>query len=179
MINTKDSDEEKRKKSSEELKLEGNKAFQDGAYQLAEEYFTSAILQWDRNHVLFNNRALARISQNKVKYNSAGIFFLGKGSIGSFSWAFFAEDLTAYIEAIDSGTLQEPGTQHGTETKNSLLFLFFSFPKQLRMVWWQSSSSRIIWRRQSFWLGPQPPLGKALLLLVFEYLFKEFYRVHS
>jgi hypothetical protein len=68
VINTKDSDEEKRKKSSEELKLAGNKAFQYGAYQLAEEYFTSAILHWDRNHVLYNNRALARISQNKVKY---------------------------------------------------------------------------------------------------------------
>jgi hypothetical protein len=68
VINTKDSDEEKRKRNAEELKLAGNKAFQDGAYQLAEEYFTSAILQWDRNHVLYNNRALARISQNKVKY---------------------------------------------------------------------------------------------------------------
>ncbi len=74
MINTKDSDEEKRKRNSEELKLAGNKAFQDGAYQLAEEYFTSAILHWDRNHVLYNNRALARISQNKVKHNSAEFF---------------------------------------------------------------------------------------------------------
>jgi hypothetical protein len=74
VINTKDSDEEKRKRNSEELKLAGNKAFQDGAYQLAEEYFTSAILQWDRNHVLYNNRALARISQNKVKHNSAEFF---------------------------------------------------------------------------------------------------------
>jgi hypothetical protein len=84
VINTKDSDEEKRKRNSEELKLAGNKAFQDGAYQLAEEFFTSAILQWDRNHVLYNNRALARISQTKVKYYLRN-FFLRKGFSRSFS----------------------------------------------------------------------------------------------
>jgi len=78
VINTKDSDEEKRQRNAEELKLAGNKAFQDGAYQLAEEYFTSAILQWDRNHVLYNNRALARISQNKVKYYFRKRVILGR-----------------------------------------------------------------------------------------------------
>ncbi len=61
----------------------------------------------------------------------------------------------------DSGTVQSAGTQHGTETKNLLLFPFFSFLKQWRMVWWQSSSSRIIWRRQLFLPGPQLPLGKG------------------
>ncbi len=66
MINTKESEEERRRSKSEELKSAGNQAFQNGDYQLAEEYFTSAILQWDQNYVLFNNRALARISQNKV-----------------------------------------------------------------------------------------------------------------
>jgi hypothetical protein len=66
VINTKDTEEEKRRKESEELRCAGNKAFQNGAYQLAEEYYTSAILQWDRNHVLFNNRALVRIKLNKV-----------------------------------------------------------------------------------------------------------------
>ena len=66
VINTQESAEEKRRKESEELRRAGNAAFQNGAYQRAEEYYTSAILQWGQNHVLFNNRALARISQSPV-----------------------------------------------------------------------------------------------------------------
>ena len=66
VINTQESAAEKRRKESEELRRAGNAAFQNGAYQRAEECYTSAILQWDQNHVLFNNRALARISLKKV-----------------------------------------------------------------------------------------------------------------
>lgn len=45
----------------------GNKSFRGGDYKLAEEYYTSAILKYEENHVLFTNRAQARLRQDKFQ----------------------------------------------------------------------------------------------------------------
>ena len=45
----------------------GNKSFRGGDYKLAEEYYTSAILKYEDNHVLFTNRAQARLRQDKFQ----------------------------------------------------------------------------------------------------------------
>ena len=62
-----ESKEEKRKKCSEELKNAGNAAFHEKNYSRAEEYYTSAILQWDKNHVIFTNRAQTRIKLGRYQ----------------------------------------------------------------------------------------------------------------
>ena len=41
--------------------LKGNDAFKSGDWKTAKELYTSAIMQYDRNHVLFTNRAQAEI----------------------------------------------------------------------------------------------------------------------
>merc|ERR1712223_993960 len=56
VINNKDSIKEKCKKLSEEYKIKGNEAFKQG-----KELYTSAILEYDGNHVIFTNRAQAEI----------------------------------------------------------------------------------------------------------------------
>ena len=67
VINNKDVEEEKRKIESEEIKQLGNEAFRAGDYRLAEDYYTSALMKNKQNHVLFTNRAQARLRQNKFK----------------------------------------------------------------------------------------------------------------
>ena len=47
-INTKEVTEEKRRKNSEDIKMMGNEAFRSGNFKQAEEYYTSALLQWDK-----------------------------------------------------------------------------------------------------------------------------------
>jgi len=61
IINNNGSVEEKCKKLSEEYKVQGNEAFKQGNYKKAKELYTSAILQFDGNHVIFTNRAQAEI----------------------------------------------------------------------------------------------------------------------
>merc|ERR1712223_19652 len=61
IINSKDSIKEKCKKLSEEYKIKGNEAFKQGNYKQAKELYTSAILEYDGNHVIFTNRAQAEI----------------------------------------------------------------------------------------------------------------------
>ena len=48
VINTKEVEEEARKKKSEEMKELGNNSFRSGEFQRAEEYYTSALLQYDQ-----------------------------------------------------------------------------------------------------------------------------------
>ena len=47
VINTKETQEEARRKKSEEIKVMGNTSFRAGDYKQAEEYYTSALLQYD------------------------------------------------------------------------------------------------------------------------------------
>lgn len=61
VINNKETEEEKRKKKSDNLKSLGNQAFQEGHFEKAVEYYTSAIMEFDSNPVLFTNRAQAQI----------------------------------------------------------------------------------------------------------------------
>ncbi|CAB4063540.1 unnamed protein product [Lepeophtheirus salmonis] len=49
--------EEKRKKLSEEFRKLGNESFRSQDFVTAKEYYSSAILQYDQNPILFNNRA--------------------------------------------------------------------------------------------------------------------------
>ena len=67
MINSKEAEEDKRKRESEESKELGNKAFRSSDYTLAEEFYSSAILKYKGNHVLFTNRAQARLRQGKFQ----------------------------------------------------------------------------------------------------------------
>ena len=48
VINNKEVEEEARKKRSEEMKELGNNSFRTGKFQEAEEYYTSALLQYDQ-----------------------------------------------------------------------------------------------------------------------------------
>ena len=48
VINTKESDEEARIKQSEKIKKMGNTSFRAGNFAQAEEYYTSAILQFEK-----------------------------------------------------------------------------------------------------------------------------------
>jgi tetratricopeptide (TPR) repeat protein len=52
---------EKRQRLSNEFKTSGNECFRNEEWGRAVEYYTSAILQWDDNPVLFTNRAQAHI----------------------------------------------------------------------------------------------------------------------
>ncbi|TRY70549.1 hypothetical protein TCAL_04477 [Tigriopus californicus] len=61
VINNKEVEEDRRKKKSDNLKRQGNQAFQEEHFEKAVEYYTSAILEFDSNPVLFTNRAQARI----------------------------------------------------------------------------------------------------------------------
>jgi len=61
VINNNESVQEKCKKLSEEYKIQGNEAFKQGNWKTAKELYTSAILQYDGNHVIFTNRAQAEI----------------------------------------------------------------------------------------------------------------------
>ena len=67
VINNKESEEDKRKRESEDIKELGNQAFRSGNFKIAEEYYTSAILKYENNHILFTNRAQARIRQEKFQ----------------------------------------------------------------------------------------------------------------
>ena len=66
---------EKRQEKSEKLRNDGNKSFQNGDFSCAEDLYTSAILEWDGDHQLFNNRAQARIKLGKVLYSSHKLKF--------------------------------------------------------------------------------------------------------
>ena len=48
VINTKEVEEEARKKKSDEMKELGNNSFRTGKFKEAEEYYTSALLQYDQ-----------------------------------------------------------------------------------------------------------------------------------
>ena len=48
VINKKEVEEEARRKKSEEMKELGNNSFRAGKFQQAEEYYTSALLQYDQ-----------------------------------------------------------------------------------------------------------------------------------
>ena len=84
VINTREAEEEMRRLKSEEIKEMGNKSFRSGHYNQAEEYYTSALMQYDKvlniifgwdnqtefqNHILFTNRAQTRLKQ--LKYQDA------------------------------------------------------------------------------------------------------------
>ena len=47
--------EEKRQKNSEEIKMMGNEAFRSGDFKQAEEYYTSALMQWDKVCIFSEN----------------------------------------------------------------------------------------------------------------------------
>ncbi len=89
---------------------------------------------------------------------------------------FTVDNIWARRKQLDSkiqGHYKQQGHNKELKRKIPLFFLLSSFPKQWRMVWWQSSSSRIIWRRQSFWPGPQPPLGKGPFAIGLQIFFPE------
>ena len=67
VINNKEGEEERRKRKSEEIKELGNTAFRRGDYKQAEEYYTSALLEFDQNYLLFTNRAQTRLQLNKFQ----------------------------------------------------------------------------------------------------------------
>merc|ERR1711997_1445709 len=67
VINTTEVKEEKRKKEATRLKELGNQAFRRGEHGLAEEYYTSALMQWDKEPVFYTNRAQAHIQQGKYQ----------------------------------------------------------------------------------------------------------------
>ena len=48
VINNKEAEEERRKRKSEEIKELGNTAFRRGDFKQAEEYYTSALLEFDQ-----------------------------------------------------------------------------------------------------------------------------------
>ena len=48
VINNKEVEEERRRLKSEEIKELGNTAFRSGKFQEAEEYYTSALMQYDK-----------------------------------------------------------------------------------------------------------------------------------
>ncbi len=59
------SPEETAVKKADDLKVLGNDAFRSGDYPKAIELYTSSIMQRDDNHVLFTNRAQARMKIQK------------------------------------------------------------------------------------------------------------------
>ena len=54
VINNKMNKEDIRKQKSEEIKLMGNNAFKSGNFKQAEEYYTSALLEYDQVVILCN-----------------------------------------------------------------------------------------------------------------------------
>jgi len=75
VINTTEVKEEKRKKEATGLKELGNQAFRRGEHGVAEEYYTSALMQWDKEPVFFTNRAQARIQQAKYQVEICHLYF--------------------------------------------------------------------------------------------------------
>lgn len=61
VINKTATEQDRRKRLSEECKRLGNESFSQGEYNRAKEYYSSAILECDSNPVLFTNRAQAHI----------------------------------------------------------------------------------------------------------------------
>ena len=57
MINSQDSEIEKRRKLANEIKALGNDCFKREEFSRAVEFYTSAILQDDNNPIIFTNRA--------------------------------------------------------------------------------------------------------------------------
>jgi STIP1 family protein 1 len=47
--------------AADALKEQGNKAFKDGNFTAAEEFYTQAVQRFSRNPLLFTNRANARL----------------------------------------------------------------------------------------------------------------------
>ena len=73
VINNKESEAEKRKRLSEELKHLGNDRFKKGEYGKAAELYTSAILQRADNFVLFTNRAQVSSLPRRGRINSPSV----------------------------------------------------------------------------------------------------------
>jgi tetratricopeptide (TPR) repeat protein len=65
LLNKALSEPDRRRREGERLKKEGNDAFAAGLWTEAEEFYTSSLLTFDENPVVFTNRAQARLKLEK------------------------------------------------------------------------------------------------------------------
>jgi STIP1 family protein 1 len=90
--------------AADALKEQGNKAFKDGDFTAAEEFYTQAVQRFSRNPLLFTNRANARLKLQRWEgavndclksieisgrsQNHKAYYFLGKlGFLCFYFWA--------------------------------------------------------------------------------------------